>query len=194
MSNKIEARGALTNRGLKRYNHDFSTTDNYFNNPKEIIVDWGTGRSGDFFRDCKKKGLKAYIINTDPRYALSIKEDISDLYGIEKLERMKFRKNMPASSVGVGYNSLPFRSGSIDKILANHSFPYYAKPKELFAGFTEAYRVLKVGGEFRYYPCTKEDYDGNYKWFAEKFPNFKQEFVLPEDANITGCVKLTKIA
>ena len=47
---------------------------------------------------------------------------------------------------------LPFRDESVDKILALYSVPFYLKGTQREKMFKEIKRVLKIGGEAKFFP------------------------------------------
>lgn len=163
-------------------------TRNIFDGKK--ILNIGSGARG-LEEYMQRNRIKAKVISLDPSYdnlpdfyqALSEKPHISyrnrslstkeEENRIKRLTKKQMQKSLSGRSVAAQGENLPFRDESFDYVLAFKSLPLWAnEPGQIREFFSEAFRVLKPGGELRVNP---------FVWDARRLPVLQSRYItLPE--------------
>ncbi|MEK7608234.1 MAG: hypothetical protein AAB495_01515 [Patescibacteria group bacterium] len=146
----------MSDRGIFRYLDCLSLTEEELNDPESIILDLGSGTEQNFAKEARLLGLKSTVISMDPRLALNEKEDLSMPHS-DKEARIRGRDNPEPKTIAAIGGALPFKDGSIKKIYALYSVPYYLNDKEAIEkNLCEMIRVLSPHGTAKVFPIPPE--------------------------------------
>ena|SRR3989344_2342030 len=144
-----------TNRGLEEYSRDLDLNQKTLEGKKILDVGSGTRK---FAKEVKESGINAEVISLDPVYlSQELQEEKMRHEGgpINKLKEFIRATDIPdvkeKTVAGVG-EKMPFKDETFDLILADNSLPAYGNKEQIDEFFTEAFRVLKKGGELRFTP------------------------------------------
>lgn len=169
----------LSDRGLESYKSNLELDDVFFDSG--IIVDLGAGLNQNLARDVERKKLNGMIISVDPRLALPLEKDLS-LHPIDKQKRIKGRITSFKNTLAAFGNQLPFSKGSIDKLVAMYSVPFYLESfEEISELFLELNLILNpIKSEARFYPIEAVQKNAIEKALIS-IPDFKYKFIKKVD-------------
>lgn len=122
----------------------------------KIILDIGAG-TRRFAKGMKDANINARVFSLDPRFVLPAEERFKELekHWGEASEIAKYSDipEINKKTIAALGEELPLRDNSLDMIVADNTLPGYLDTTEqIDSFFLEAFRVLREGGELRFYP------------------------------------------
>lgn len=132
----------------------------------KTVLELGSGEKEVFSQELRAAGVNATVIclNPDFIYNPNYRKQIQDL--------ALNHHELEGKSVGAVAQHLPFKEGSFDEILVNHSLSVFASPRDNLEAAKmwaeEVIRVLKPGGKCRICPVEPEFFKKwNYDYLFE---------------------------
>jgi pSer/pThr/pTyr-binding forkhead associated (FHA) protein len=165
---KVPVPGAtyMSGSSLKTYKTMLGLTDEELGAGK-VVLDLGSGAEQELAKQAKAAGLKATVINVDPRMAWPLEKDLAATASVPiggdiapAIEaRLRGRTNPEPMTLAAASHQLPVKDGSVDTIVSHLSVPMYIRydREKISQTLNEFARVLKVGGMARVHPIPENN-------------------------------------